>query len=166
MIQDFATLLEEYNPLLSRIASSYEANTHLQQELLQEISLAVWQALARFKGDSSVKTYIVRIAHNRAVNHVAYHAKQPRSDSYCEVSAPMASSTHSVETSTQQKNQLERLLQAVRELSIQNKQIVTMSMEGLSYQEIAEVCGISVSNVGVILNRAKKTLMEKVQYDR
>lgn len=163
MIQDFERLLEEYNPLLSRVASTYEANAHLQQELLQEISLAVWQALARFKGDSSVKTYIMRIAHNRAVAHVAYHAKQPKSDSYCETSAPLASPTHSVEKSTQQKGQLERLLTAVRDLSIQHRQIVTMSMEGLSYQEIAEVCGISVTNVGVILNRAKKALMEKVQ---
>ncbi len=163
MKKNFEKLLEAYNPLLSRVASSYEANAHLQQELLQEISVAVWQALSRFKGDSSVKTYIMRIAHNRAVAHVAYHAKQPKSDSYCEVSAPIASPRDSVESSTQQQSQLQRLLQAVRELSIQHRQIVTMSMEGLSYQEIADVCGISVSNVGVILNRAKKALMEKVQ---
>lgn len=152
--------------MLSRIASTYEANSHLQQELLQEISLAVWQALQRFKGDSSVKTYILRIAHNKAVNHVAYHAKQPNNESYCEVTAPVAMTSRSIEQSTVQKRQVDKLLSAVRDLSIQSRQIVTMSMEGLSYQEISEVCGVSVTNVGVILNRAKKTLMEKVGHDR
>lgn len=70
------------------MAATYEANFHMRQELLQEITLAVWQALEKFKGDSSVKTYILRVAHNKAITHVAYHVKQPRNDSYCETESP------------------------------------------------------------------------------
>lgn len=163
MSKDFEATLKEYSPILSRVASSYEADLHLRQELLQEISLAVWQALVRFKGDSSIKTYILRIAHNRAVNHVAYRVKQLNSESYCEMTAPLPSSKQSGEQSTIQDRQIEALLNGVRQLSIQNRQVMTMSMEGLSYQEIATVCGISVTNVGAILSRAKKELAEKVQ---
>ena len=161
----FDTVLDEFGPLLSRVASSYEANPDLKDDLVQEICLAVWQALTRFKGDSSLKTYVMRIAHNRAVNHVSYHAKQVDKASYCETEAPVASVTTQTEKNVMQRNKINTLLDAVRELPIQTRQVVTMSMEGLSYQEISEVCGLTSSNVGVILNRAKKQLAETVQHD-
>lgn len=163
MSQDFNSILSEYSALLSRVAASYEANHHLRQELLQEITLAVWQPLTNFKGDSSVKTYILRVAHNRAISHVAYHIKMPNNVSYCEVTEPSPSSALSSESTIAQQQQVATLLNAVRKLPIQTRQIVTLSMEGLSYQDIAEVCGIQVSNVGVILNRSKKVLQEVMQ---
>ena len=163
MSRNFKKTLEQYGALLSRVASTYEANHHLQQELLQEISLAVWQALKGFKGESSEKTYVMRVAHNRAVNHVAYHARQPHNDSYCESENPVQSSTVSAEKALQQGKQIDSLLVAVRDLPIQTRQVVTLSMEGLSYQEISEVSGIKANNVGVILNRARKALMEQIK---
>ncbi|TRY33369.1 RNA polymerase sigma factor [Aliiglaciecola sp. M165] len=166
MKQDFDSIIKEYGALLSRVASSYEANPHLQQELLQEISLAVWQALKGFKGDSSIKTYVLRVAHNKAVSHVAYHAKQPFNDSYCEVESPLASLMPGSEQQLSQQASTKALLDSVRALALQPRQIFTMAMEGLSYQEIAQVCGISSGNVGVILNRTKKTLMERMQHER
>lgn len=163
---DFDQIVTEYGPLLSRVASSYEANLHLQQELLQEISLAVWQSLKGFKGNSSIKTYVLRVAHNKAVTHVAYHAKQPNNESYCEIENPSSDMSVSTEKTVSQQSVVSNLLHAVRRLPMQPRQIVTMSMEGLSYQEIAEVCGVSVVNVGVILNRAKKTLMEQLNHEQ
>jgi RNA polymerase sigma factor (sigma-70 family) len=154
--QDFNSILSEYGALLSRVAASYEANHHLRQELLQEISLAVWQSLSKFKGDSSIKTYILRVAHNRAISHVAYHIKMPHNLSYCELTEPSPSSTPNSESTLVQQQQIANLLNEVRKLPIQTRQIVTLSMEGLSYQDIAEVCGIQLSNVGVILIEVKK----------
>ncbi|MDP5030793.1 MAG: sigma-70 family RNA polymerase sigma factor [Paraglaciecola sp.] len=166
MSQDFNSILSEYGALLSRVATSYEANHHLRQELLQEISLAVWQSLRTFKGDSSLKTYILRVAHNRAISHVAYHIKTPKSASYCEMTQASPSPTASSETTMAQQQQVTTLLNEVRKLPIQTRQIVTLSMEGLSYQDIAEVCGIKVTNVGVILNRSKKVLLEAIKHEQ
>lgn len=165
MNTDFNAIVSEYGPLLSRVASSYEANQHLQQELLQEISLAVWQSLKAFKGESSLKTYILRVAHNKAVTHVAYHAKQPFNESYCEIENPQPNNSGSPENQLAQQSDVAKLLKAVRKLPVQSRQIVTMSMEGLGYQDIADVCGISSVNVGVILNRAKKSLMETFHHE-
>ena len=127
--------------------------------------LAVWQALGKFRGASSLKTYVLRIAHNKAVNHVAYHANKPGEESYCEFSSHEPRKEDNVEHQQSKSQQVERLLFHVRQLPIQHRQVVTMSMEGLSYQDIGEVCGLNTSNVGVILNRAKKTLMELMQDD-
>lgn len=164
MNTDFDTILQEFGPLIGRVAASYEANPALCQELTQEMCLAVWQALNKFRGASSLKTYVLRIAHNKAVNHVAYHANRPKEEEFCEITTGQRIES-SLEHQQSQSQQVDRLLYHVRQLPIQTRQIVTMSMEGLSYQDIAQVCGVNSNNVGVILNRAKKALMELMQND-
>lgn len=160
---DFSQVLREHAALLGRVAATYEANFHKRQELLQEITLAVWQALDKFKGDSSIKTYVLRVAHNKAITHVAYHAKQPRNDSYCEMESPEPSHKPSAVEQIDQQQKFQMMLGQIRQMPIQTRQVVTMSMEGLSYDEIADACGISSSNAGVVLNRARKVLMESMQ---
>ena len=155
--------LQEHASLLGRVAATYDANFHKRQELLQEITLAVWQALDKFKGDSSIKTYVLRVAHNKAITHVAYHAKQPRNDSYCEMESPEPSHKPSAVEQIDQQQKIQMMLGQIRQMPIQTRQVVTMSMEGLSYDEIADACGISSSNAGVVLNRARKVLMESMQ---
>ena len=164
MSKDFRQILQHHAALLGRVSAAYEANFHLRQELLQEISLAVWQALEKFKGESSVKTYVLRVAHNKAITHVAYHAKQPRNDSYCEIETPQPSHLTSTDVQIAQQQQIQTMLNEIRKMPIQTRQVVTMSMEGLSYSEIADACGISSTNAGVILNRARKTLMENIHH--
>ncbi|WP_293759321.1 RNA polymerase sigma factor [uncultured Paraglaciecola sp.] len=164
MSKDFRQILQQHAALLGRVSAAYEANFHLRQELLQEISLAVWQALEKFKGESSVKTYVLRVAHNKAITHVAYHAKQPRNDSYCEIETPQPSHLTSTDVQIAQQQQIQTMLNEIRKMPIQTRQVVTMSMEGLSYSEIADACGISSTNAGVILNRARKTLMENIHH--
>ncbi len=161
---DFSQVIQKHAALLGRVSAAYEANFHLRQELLQEISLAVWQALEKFKGESSVKTYVLRVAHNKAITHVAYHAKQPRNDLYCEIETPQPSHLTSTDVQIAQQQQIQTMLNEIRKMPIQTRQVVTMSMEGLSYSEIADACGISSTNAGVILNRARKTLMENIHH--
>lgn len=157
-LQELASILAEYGPLLSRVASSYEANAAIRQELVQDICVSVWQGLNRFKGNSSLKTYILRIAHNRCVDHVAYQSRQLKpSDELDEVT-----SSHSPQKEVEQHQQIEQVLQAIRELPIPQRQIVTLSMEGMSYQEIGDICGMNKNHVGVMLNRAKQSLSIKM----
>ena len=67
----FARILSEYGAAISRLAFSYEAVASVREELVQEIALAIWQALAHFRGDCSERTFVYRIAHNRGLTHVA-----------------------------------------------------------------------------------------------
>lgn len=160
---DFDLLLEKYGGLLSRVASAYEANPDLQEELLQEICVAVWQSLSKFNNQSHIKTYILRIAHNRAVSHVSKEVKTIKSDGNQDVDfSAIASRGKSPEEQTLNQRKLEQLLNAVRRLKLPAKQVLTMSMEGLSYQEISDITGQSVNNVGVIMNRARATVMKEV----
>lgn len=163
---DFAAILKEYNGLLSRVASGYEANEALRQELLQEIALAVWQGLQRFEHKSSLKTYILKIAHNRAVTHVATNARIPRSESFEEHEESSPSFTLNPEDNAAQDKQLQALLNIVRELPLPGRQVLTLSLEGLSYDEIADVCGLTTSHVGVLLKRTKAAVVERLNDDK
>lgn len=163
MRDQFTELIQEHGPLLSRVAASYEANEALRQELLQEIAVAIWQGLARFKGNSSVKTYILKIAHNRAITHVSTQVRQPSSDEFDETTSDFDVSL-SPEHITVGDQAVEKLLDAVRELPVLPRQVMTLMMEGLSYDEISEICGITSSHVGVLLNRAKQKLSRSLQH--
>jgi RNA polymerase sigma-70 factor (ECF subfamily) len=157
---DFKQILNEHESLLSRVASSYEANEALRQELLQEIALAVWQGLARFQGDSSVKTYILKIAHNRAITHVSTQVK--RVDKHADTEHVERShneeANNNPEAALNTQNQVNQLLVSIRNLPINMRQVVTLSLEGLNYQEIGAVTGLTSNHVGVLLQRAKKQL--------
>ena len=63
-------LLQEHDRALRRMAASYERDPSRRQDLVQEIWLAVWQALPRFRNECSERTFVFRIAHNRAVSHI------------------------------------------------------------------------------------------------
>ncbi len=158
----FKEVWEQFGPLLSRVASSYEANDALQQELLQEIVIAVWQALERFEARSSVKVYVLKVAHNRAVSHVASQVRQPSSEELDEQYHPAPSAASLPHTQVEHAQQLDRLLAAVRELPLMQKQIITMSLEGLSYEEISQLSGLTQSHVGVMINRIKKSLSKRL----
>lgn len=162
---DFEQLLSDYGELFARVAATYEANLDKQQELVQEICLAVWQGLNRFEAKSSLRTYVLRIAHNRAVTHVNKNVKEPseqaRQGSDDEALA-LTSSSQSAEAQLAQQQQAQLLVSLVRQLPVMPRQVLTLSMEGVSYQEIAEICGISASNVGVLINRAKQQLKDKM----
>ena len=151
----FETAIRDYKQSLARIVATYELQPALQQELHQEILLAIWKSLASFRGDSSLHTFIFKVAHNQAINHVSRYANKPTLES---IENPIPSDEDCPEGSAIQDQNMQLLFSAMHQLPVLQRQLLALSLEGLSYQELAEVTGLSESNVGVRLNRAKKAL--------
>jgi len=149
-------LLQEHDRALRRLAASYERDPSRQQDLVQEIWLAVWQALARFRGECSERTFVFRIAYNRAVSHVD-HWQRRRTDPLDE-DAPLATSQPDPEHALSTEQRRERLQAAVQSLPIGLRQVVVLTLEGLSHAEVAEIAGITENNVAVRLTRARAAL--------
>jgi len=154
-------ILKDYGALFSRLAGSYESNLALRQELTQEIALHVWQSLKQFRGDSQLKTYVLKIAHNRCVQHVVSESKRPRTDEISEDYSLQSTAPLLAE----QQVMLDSLLTEVRKLPLKQRQLITLHLEGMQYSEIAEICGMTVSHVGVSINRIRKHLAEVLQYE-
>jgi RNA polymerase sigma factor (sigma-70 family) len=168
----FDRLLAANGPALTRLAASYTNTAADRDDLLQEIALAIWQAWPRFRGECSERTFLFRIAHNRAIAHLARSRSQmprsqmPRSQM---PRSQMQGSAEEIdvhdpapdpESGLAQEQQAERLRRAVHRLPVAYRQVVTLTLEGLAYGEIADVLGISESNVGVRLTRARRILQE------
>ena len=71
-------VLSTHAAALARLAASYESRPALREELLQDIAFAIWRALPSFRHESSEKTFVMRIATNRALSHLA--ARPPAAD--------------------------------------------------------------------------------------
>jgi RNA polymerase sigma factor (sigma-70 family) len=157
--EHFDSLVAANGPALMRLAASYTNTSSDRDDLLQEIAMALWQALPRFRGECSERTFLFRIAHNRAIAHLARSKSRPVTGEEIEVHAPAPNP----EAGLAQEQRVERLRRAIRQLPLVYRQAITLSLEGLGYLEIAEVLGISESNVGVRLTRARQILRELLE---
>jgi RNA polymerase sigma-70 factor (ECF subfamily) len=151
----FSGIVRDHGAMIARIARSYEANAAQSEELVQEILLAVWQALPNFRGEGDIRSFVARIAHNRAISHVAREVRRPRSYPLDETMPSMAPTP---EDAASANNARERLEAAVRRLPLNQKLVVTLALEGFSPEEVADVLGITPSAASVRLHRAKAAL--------
>ena len=145
--------------MIARIAASHEARPHLAEELVQEIWFAVWRALPAFRGDSSLRTFVARIAANRAASHVAKAVRTPKAQDADEA---LVASGDDPEADALARDRSARLLAAVRELPLVSRQTVTLTLEGFGPTEIAASLGISANAVSIRLARAKEHLRRRM----
>jgi len=157
---DIKAVLTEHGNMLGRIVASYEADPSLQEELMQEVSLALWQALRKYRGDGSLKAYAARIAQTRCISHVAKAVKAPRQTVLDDA---MPSERAGPEEDVAKAQQRATLLAAVRALPLPLKQVTTLALDGFSHREIADALGISENNAMVRFSRAKTALKDTMQ---
>jgi RNA polymerase sigma factor (sigma-70 family) len=157
--QSFDRLLTANGRALARLAASYTNTPSDRDDLLQEIAMALWQALPRFRGECSERTFLFRIATNRAIAYLARRRDHCVDEEAVEIHDPAPDP----EAGLVEEQRRERLRRAIRRLPIVYRQAITLSLEGLGYGEIAEVLGISESNVGARLTRARQILREALE---
>lgn len=151
----FLALLNANLPALGRLAGSYTRSSGEREDLLQDIALALWQALPRFRGESSERTFLFRIAHNHCIDHIT--RRRPMA-SLEELEIDPPDNARSIEATLNEQQDSLRLIEAVRQLPLIQRQVVVLALEDMDYAEIAAVLGISENNVGVRLNRARASL--------
>ncbi len=140
---------------LKRTVGSYAPPGPLRDDLAQDVALAVHLALPRFRGDASVRTFVLRIAHNVCLRHVTrQRARQHNEDNDVQVADPRLGP----EDQAALRQDHERLLSAVRRLPLAQRQVITLALEELTGTEIAEVLGISDNAVHIRLHRARVQL--------
>lgn len=155
----FRALLAEYDPPLRRLAAVYEGDPALAENLLQEIRLALWRALPAFRGDGSERAFVYRVAHNRALTHVA--RRRPEEAADLSEAEEVADGAPDPEQIALERMETLELRERVAALPVGLRQGTMLVLEGLSNGEISEVLGISEGNVAVRLVRAKQQLRQE-----
>jgi RNA polymerase sigma-70 factor (ECF subfamily) len=154
--EHFARLLAAHGRGLGRVVASY-ARPADQDDLAQEIALAIWRALPSFRGESSERTFVFRIAHNRGLTFLARRRVDGSEPVEIVDRAP------NPEARVSGREGVERLFAAIRALPVAHRQVLTLALEELSHPEIAACLGITVENVAVRLHRARAALRRELE---
>jgi RNA polymerase sigma-70 factor (ECF subfamily) len=156
----FEDIIRDFGPMIRRIALTYESRGDLADELVQEIYLAIWRALPSFRGRAALRTFVARIATNRAVTHLARKMKVPRS---IELDDEILSHGNTPEHEAIARDRRAILTAALHRLPLTYRQPVALVLEGLTLDEVAQVLGISTNAVGVRVSRAKQMLRQLIE---
>jgi RNA polymerase sigma factor (sigma-70 family) len=159
----FLGIIEQYQPALRRLVNSYERDLGRREDLFQEIALGVWQALPRFRGDSSERTWLYRIAHNIAISTLESRRRRDTRELPMPDSVERMGRWNDPDRELVVEEQRQAVLAAIQELAPIDKQLIILHLEGLSYQEIEEVSGLSESAIASRLSRIRDRLTALIQ---
>jgi RNA polymerase sigma-70 factor (ECF subfamily) len=151
---EFVSHLEKHQNIVHKICRMYTNDQESHNDLFQEITIQLWNAYPKFRGDSKFSTWMYRVALNTAITLYRKSKKQLRTQNYDEVSFKIKADVYDDEV----EKQLQLMYKAVKELNDIDKALVFLYLEDQSYREISEMLGISEVNARVKMNRIKKTL--------
>jgi len=152
----------EFGPALERLARGYEADPDKRRDLLQEIHVALWQSFQRFDNRCSLRNWVYRVAHNRAISHIRAHVVRDSGTASLEELDALPHEFDG-EATIDRNRAIERLLDMVRRLRDQDRQVIMLHLEGMDAASIAEITGLSQANVGTKIHRIKKILIQGVR---
>lgn len=152
---EFEQVAADFGPAIGRIVASYERNAATQQDLAQDVLVAIFRSLPALRDPARLRPFVFRIIHNRCLDYVIKQAKKPKTEL---LNDDLPGQEDDPERRLLVRERSNRLLNAVRALEIPYRQVVTLLLEDMSYAEIADSLGLTISNVGVRVNRAKSQL--------
>ena len=149
-------LVRDHSAIMYRLAASIVHDHALAEDVVQESMMKAWQALETFRGDSSPRTWLLRITHNTAISIL----RKRRDEVTAPADLPERVSHGSVEDSAVGQADAHEIWTALSRLdSISRSIVVLREVDDLSYDEIAEVIGAPVATVRTRLFRARQQLI-------
>lgn len=150
----FVQLVEKQQGAIYKVCFVYASDSEQIKDLYQEVILNLWTAFPRFRGDCKETTWVYRIAMNTCITSLRKSSTRPAT-----VPLPirMDPSTEA-EEEDEHRYRLKLLYQQINRLEKMERALILLWLEEKSYQEIAEILGLSISNVGVKLTRVKEKI--------
>ncbi|MFK8038337.1 MAG: RNA polymerase sigma factor [Crocinitomicaceae bacterium] len=160
--EKFKQIHKDSKDKIYRLCLSFVGNKADADDLFQEIYIKVWKNLDGFKNESNINTWIYRIATNTALLQLN---KKSKSNKRVSQIAPenLNKAIEESEASLYGEVEINKLQQVIFSLKKIDRVIIHLVLEDNSYGDIAEITGLNVSNVGVRINRIKKTLAKKMK---
>ena len=146
----FVQWMSEHRGIVVKIVRGFTDNRADEEDLTQDIAIAVWRSVGSFKAVSKPSTWIWRIALNQAISW-------QRSTKKAAVPLDKVAEPE-VQDRTVDVVLLDQIYQALRTLSPLDRSLIMLSLEGMTYADIAELTGLTETNVGARLSRARTRL--------
>lgn len=156
--QIFDQWISDHRGLLFKIVRAYASNLHDQEDLLQEISIQIWNSIPGFQSQSAITTWLYRVGLYSAI---AWSKRDTMQQFKAETLVVAGNFIRVVDQPRDPR--LDWLYERISELDEIDRSLALMWLDEQPYQEIATALGISTSNVGVKINRIKQRLSEALK---
>jgi RNA polymerase sigma-70 factor (ECF subfamily) len=150
---NFETVYKTYWQKVFRLCMGYVNDTDAAKDLAQETFIKVWKQLPKFRNESSIGTWIFRIASNTCLRQIQKDNKMPKSE------LPLEIKDEILETNIEKD--IPFLYQCISGLQEVERIIISLELEDMNQKEIAEIVGLSEGNVRVKIHRIKEKLIQK-----
>lgn len=153
----FLELIERHQGIIHKVCRIYAHEAEDRQDLFQEIVYQLWRSKAKFAGKSKFSSWMYRVALHTAITHLRKATRSPKPQ---DLSEALAEAATEHPPRLEQEEQKAFLYQAIEQLSPVEKAVIVLYLEEHSYDEIADIMGMTRNHVGVKLNRIKNKLRE------
>lgn len=155
--QFFEEMLEQHKGILFKVARAYCPDEEDRQDLIQEMMIQIWQSIHKYNKQYKISTWLFRISLNVAISF--YRKSSKRAKKYAALNEQTPETVP--DDISENERQLKLLEQFISELKEIDKALMILYLEDKSHTEIAEILGISVSNVGTKIGRIKDQLKKR-----
>ena len=152
--QEFSRMVRENKSTIYTVCYMFSNDEDEVSDLFQETLINLWKGFESFRHESKLSTWIYRVAMNTCISADRKKRKQG-------TKVPLSMDINLYNDEDHETRQVRQLHERIQRLDLIDRALVMMWLEGMNYDEIAEVIGISVKNVGVKLVRIKEKLKQK-----
>ena len=150
MENEFKEVVEKHKSTIYTVCYMFSKDSDEVNDLFQEVLINLWKGFSSFQGKSSIDTWIWRISFNTCITQ---DRKKKRHETL-----PLSMDINLYEDKDDDTQQIQMLYHRIHALKPFDRAIVMLWLEGISYEEIGEIVGITVKNVSVRLYRIKEEL--------
>lgn len=156
--EEFAQIIKDNEGVIFKITTMYTTNGQDQKDLYQDIVYQLWKSYGSFRNESKISTWMYRVALNTAIRQLKKSKRKPDAVSIDQVVLQETEIRNPVF-----EERLKLLYHHIKQLNVLEKGVMLLLLEGKKYQEIAEITGLSPSNVGTRISRIKEKLRTQIK---
>jgi RNA polymerase sigma-70 factor (ECF subfamily) len=148
----FVEIIQQYERVIYKVCYFYVSEEFPIADLYQEVICNLWAGFTKFRNECSVSTWIYRVAMNTCISGMRKDRSRPKR------SIPVATLAESLVEPESMESSIREMYRLINQLKPIEKTIVLLYLEEKSYQEIADITGLTIGNVASKLNRIKDKL--------
>jgi len=154
---EFIRVIQENEGVIFKITTMYTDNRDDQKDLYQDVVYQLWKSFDSFRAESKISTWMYRIALNTALTRLR---KSKRMGNQISMDRVVMQQTENYDPEFEVR--LKVLYSHIKKLNVLERGLMLLLLEGKKYDEIAEITGLSSSNVGTRISRIKQKLKKKI----
>lgn len=151
---DFVKIVQDHERIIYKVCSFYVSDTVPLADLYQEVISNLWTGFTKFRYESAFSTWIYRVALNTCISGMRKEKKRPKGEVTLDMLSDQLAEKENIE------EDIHELYRLINQLKTLEKAVVLLYLEEKSYHEIADITGLTVTNVATKLKRAKERLRE------